>query len=418
MLSAEKQLQLMIATHTKISSLFRFDTKPFHSISSFVILVIGLTVLSCNSQTSKQSETDSKEDTTQFSRENIEIKYAHGFTITNFNHYRIATIYSSTDTKRDSTTYLLLERGQPKPEGYDHAQLIETPIRSLVAMSSMHIGMLDFLESNAVLVGLSNTQYVYTPSVIAMIDSGKIAEIGRNQGINQEKLIVLNPDLLMTMGSSNAANKQYPSVAQAGIPMLANSEWLETTPLARAEWVKLLAVLLHKESLANEKFEILENQYNHLLQITKKLSNRPVVLSGINTKDTWYVPTGENYMAHFLMDAGGTYPWAHTQGQGSIPLNFEAVYPKALTADIWLNVGFDPNDTQSSLLGTDQRYADFKAFKTGKVYSYNNRVNDRGSNDFFESGLMAPEVVLADIIKILHPQLLPNHGLVYYKQLP
>lgn len=377
----------------------------------------SVSIFGCNSDTRQQAQSVSIQETADLAREQVIIKFAKGFTLSNHDHFRVLNIFTNSGIDKDSTTYLLLERGTPIPEGFENTNVITTPIRSLVAMSSMHVGMLQFLEAESVLVGLSNTQYVFSQKVIAKIDSGKISEIGHDQGINQEKLIVLKPDLLMTMGSPNATSKQYPVVAQAGIPMLANSEWLETTPLARAEWVKLLAVLLHKESIANEKFGQIEEKYNALLQLTSNVSKHPTIVSGINTKDTWYMPSGENYMALFFANAGGSYPWKNTKGLGSVALNFEAVYPEALKADFWLNVGFDPKDTKKSLLALDKRYADFNAFKKGNIYSYNNSVNNKGSNDFFESGLMAPEVILADIIKILHPELLPKHQLVYYKQL-
>lgn len=250
-----------------------------------------------------------------------------------------------------------------------------------------------------------------------MIAAGKITEAGKDQGINEEKLITMHPDLIMAMGSPGAGMGHYQTLKDAGIPALINSEWVETTPLARAEWVKLLAALLNKEKLVNQKFSVIEKEYNRLADLAKKTTHKPDIISGLNTKDVWFLPSGDSYMAQFFNDAGADYHWRNTKTTGSLSLGFETVYPVALNADYWMNVGFSSKDTKKEILAQDSRYSDFKAYKSGKMYSYNNRVNEKGSNDFFESGNMNPQTVLADMIRIFHPELLPEHQLVYYKQI-
>lgn len=384
--------------------------------SGFVIAIflISSILAGCQSQTKSQNP---EEKTTDFYKEQVKITHAKGFTVKYFDKYKLVDIISPFAKSADTVKYILLERGTERPAGYTGRQLIEIPIRSMIAMSSMHIGMLKFLEAENILTGLGDLQYVYSPTVVNLIKEGKIAGIGKNNGINQEKLISLHPDLFMVMGSPGAQKENYPVLKQAEIPVLSNSEWGESTPLARAEWVKLMAVLLNKEELVNTKFAKIETEYQKLQKLAAQSKSKPTILSGLNTKDTWYLPSGQNYMTAFFIDAGGAYPWTKETGTGSFSLNFEAIYPYALTADAWLNVGFNPMDTRHSILQMDSRYSDFKAFKSGSIYSYNNKVNAAGSNDFFESGMMEPEVVLADLIKILHPDLLPDHQLVYYKQI-
>jgi iron complex transport system substrate-binding protein len=132
-------------------------------------------------------------------------------------------------------------------------------------------------------------------------------------------------------------------------------------------------------------------------------------------KGSWFVPAGESYMAQFLRDAGANYKWSDSKGTGSLALNFETVAPEALTADYWLNVGYV--DTKADIAAKDQRFTSFNPFKTDRVYNNNKQVNDIGSNDYWESGAVKPQLVLADMIRILHPELLPDHSLMYYKQL-
>jgi len=371
----------------------------------------------CRSKTSKDEAQISVVKKKNDHPEKTRIDHAKGFTIAYFDHFKIVNIISPFEKTADTTKYLLLERGTKKPAGYQDYQVIEIPIRNLVAMSSMHVGLLGFLDSYDILSGLGNLQYVYAPEVKKLIQEGKITEVGKDQGLNEEKLVTMHPDLIMTMGSPGAGMDHYQLLAEAGIPVMINSEWVETSPLARAEWVKLLAALLNKEELVNKKFSVLEKEYETLADLAKTSGTKPQVISGLNTKDAWFLPSGDSYMAQFFRDAGADYHWSTLKASGSLSLSFETVYPVALQADYWMNVGFNSKDTKKDILAMDSRYSDFQSYKTGQMYSYNNRVNDKGSNDFFESGNINPQTVLADLIKIFHPELLPEHELVYYKKI-
>ena len=176
-----------------------------------------------------------------------------------------------------------------------------------------------------------------------------------------------------------------------------------------------MGALVNKEGFVNKKFDSLSLAYEKLAQQARQAVVKPSVIIGMPYKGSWFVPAGESYMAQFLRDAGASYRWLDSKGVGSLSLNFESVAPEALTADYWLNVGYV--DTKADIVAKDQRYGSFKPFKTGQVYNYNKLVNDIGSNDYWESGAVNPQVVLADLIRILHPELLPDHSLVYYKQL-
>jgi iron complex transport system substrate-binding protein len=385
------------------------------SVLALIVLYCVLHMAGCRSASNDQATTTEKSEHPAFDK--TEIRYARGFSIIYHDHYKIVKIINPFEAIPDTTRYLLLNRGTKRPEGFDASNTIEIPLRSIVAMSSTHIGLLKFLEADSIITGLGNLQYVYSPKVIQRIEAGKILEAGIDQGLNEEKLIALHPDLVMTSGYPGAKMHRYQLLEQAGIPSIMNSEWVETTPLGRAEWVKLLAALLNKEKLADQKFAEIETEYHRLASIAKDAKQKPMVLCGLNTKDAWFLPNGNSFMAKFFTDAGGTYPWAADTRAGSLPLSFEAVSTVALRADIWMNVGFDRGDTRASILAQDNRYGDFKAYKTGRMFNFVNRVNARGANDFFESGNIQPHIILADMIKILHPELLPDHHLVYYTQL-
>ncbi|WP_461142044.1 ABC transporter substrate-binding protein [Spirosoma pomorum] len=346
----------------------------------------------------------------------VTVRHARGFTIQYVGNYKLVSIISPFEKKADTIRYVLVQRGAPAPKGYSASQIIQIPLRRIVLMSSMHVGLAGFLGAEEQIIGLGNLKYVSSPKVIQRIDAGKIQEVGHDQTLNEEQLVALQPDLLMATGSPTAQMNRYQMLRNAGVPVLINSEWVERTPLGRAEWVKLMAALLNKEALVNQRFEQVEREYIRLAALARSVTQKPSLISGMNSKDAWFVPDGDSYVTRFFLDAGGTYPWVNRRTTGSLPLNFEAVYPIALKADYWLNIGLNGVDSKKDVLAKDVRYADFNAFKSGQMYSYGKRVNSRGANDYWESGAVNPHRVLADLIKILHPELLPNHQLIYYKQ--
>ncbi len=406
---------------TKTTHNHTFQKKQIFAVFSkhslFAIFVFTLCLGACRQKKYEAHGTVKSAEKVNSGFVKTEIKHAKGFSIEYFEHHKVVSIISPFENAADTTRYILVQRGHASPEILGKSVVIEIPLRSLATTSSMHVGLLTFLNAEHILTGLSSLQYVYSPEVVKMIAAGKVAEIGKDQGINEEKLVNIRPDLIMTTGSPASKMEHYRTLSDAGIPVISNSEWIESTPLGRAEWVKIMAALLNKEELANEKFAKIETEYQMLTDLAAKAGTKPLILSGLNTKDVWFMPNGNSYMARFFKDAGGNFPWPASEKTGSLPLSFESVYSTALKADYWLNVGFNPKDTRKSIRAQDSRYKDFNAYKSGKLFSYNKRVNERGSNDFFESGNVNPQIVLSDLIKILHPELLPDHQLVYYKQL-
>jgi iron complex transport system substrate-binding protein len=275
--------------------------------------------------------------------------------------------------------------------------------------------MADFAESPNVLTGLASSKYVSSPKVRANIKAGRVVEVGEEGTINSEVIIATKPDLVMAMGNPTASFSKYQNLLNAGIPVVLVSEWLEHSPLGRAEWVKLMAALVNKEALVNTKFARIEKEYARLAKIGRSSLRKPSIIVGMPYKGSWFVPDGTSYMTQFFKDAGASYNWYDTKGTGSMGLNFESVAPVALKADYWINFGIANTKTDISTL--DERYTYFKPFKNNTIYNFNKRVNDIGSNDYWESGVVNPHLVLSDLIKILHPEALPKHELIYYKQI-
>jgi iron complex transport system substrate-binding protein len=247
------------------------------------------------------------------------------------------------------------------------------------------------------------------------IKTGAVKEVGLDNSLNTELLIAMHPGVLFTMSNPDVAIGMNKTLADAGIPLIPIAEWLETTPLGRAEWVKLVAALTNREDIVNRKFDSVEQEYQKLAAIGAKAATRPSVIIGTPYKGSWFMPAGGSYMVQLLNDAGADYPWAGSKGTGSLSLNFEAVAPDALKAGYWINVG--SVDSKAEILAKDPRFAQFHSFQTGAIYNNTRRTNDIGSNDYWESGTANPQLVLADLIRILHPDVLPKDSLFYYKQL-
>jgi iron complex transport system substrate-binding protein len=344
-----------------------------------------------------------------------DIRYAQGFSIEYYDHYKLVSVLNHLAAGTDTLRYLLVPEGAPVPQGYPGAQVIRTPVRSIIGMSSMHIALAGFAGVADRIIGLGSLDYVSSPEVRKNIKTGKVVAVGLDGSMNNELIITMHPGVLIAMGNPDAGSGRYKTLTDAGVPVLLNDEWLETSPLGRAEWVKLIGALVDKEDFVDKKFDSIARLYNDLAQIGRSAPGKPHVIIGMPFKGSWYLPAGGSYMAEFLRDAGAGYKWNDSKGVGSLALNFESVAPEALTAPYWLNVGYV--DGKKEITDKDTRYGSFLSFRTGNLYNNNKRTNDQGSNDYWESGAVNPQVVLADMISILHPGLIPGHELVYYKQL-
>jgi iron complex transport system substrate-binding protein len=343
------------------------------------------------------------------------IKYARGFRIDYYDRYRDVSIVHLNGGKTDTLHYLLVEQGVEPPANRPGIPVIITPVKQFAVESSVHVALADFAGVADRIVGLGDLQYVNSPVVREGIRTGKVKQTGIDNSINRELVISMRPGVLIAMTDPDAALGQYKAIIDAGIPVVSDAEWLETTPLGRAEWAKLIGALVDKEDSVGKKFDSVEHAYLQLAAIGSHATAKPSVILNMPFKDVWYLPAGGNYMAQFLRDAGASYQWMDSKGTTSLPLNFEAVAPVALKADYWLNPG--DVDSKNDIRGKDSRFAAFQPFQKDAIYNFNKRVNDLHSNDYWESGIVNPQLVLADLIRILHPGLLPQDSLYYYKQL-
>ncbi len=347
--------------------------------------------------------------------EKMKIEYSQSFAIEYFDNYKIISVFSSDEKRNLIFQYLLLPDGNKIPKGYANAMIIRTPVKSVIPLTSLYIGFLDKLNLTDKIVAVDKYQYVNSAKVKKFIEAGKVSEVGESFSLNLEKVFELKPGLLLTYGNGNPLADGSPKLIQNGIKVASTTIHLENSPLARAEWIKFVAAFFDYEKEANEVFDKLAERYNNLVLLTKDIKKRPTVFTEALFGGMWYEPGGNSYMAKLLNDAGADYLWSDDKSSGSIKLTYEQVYERAHNADFWINVHFW--NKFSDVLENDPRNSKFKAYRTKNIFNYNRLVNEHGFYEYWENSVINCDVVLSDLIKIFHPELLPGYKMIYYKKL-
>ncbi|MBL7862748.1 MAG: ABC transporter substrate-binding protein [Cyclobacteriaceae bacterium] len=342
------------------------------------------------------------------------LKYATGFTVTQEGNLKRITITTPYPGAKEEITYLLVAQDESAPLSDANTQVIHVPIQSIVCTSTTHIPLLDYLDETNSLIGFPTTDYISSKKMRSRIDREEITDLGIDKGMNLELLYSLKPDLVMSYTMTGDLG-QLNKLKELGIPVVVNAEYLETHPLGRAEWIKFMALFFNKEREADSVFNEIEREYLATQQRVAQAAQRPTVLSGIVYGDTWFMPGGKNYAARLLADAGTNYLWRETDSNSFLELSFESVYDKAKNADFWIGVG--SFNSLAEIQAADSRYALFKPFQQGSVYTYNVRKGAKGGSEFLELGYLRPDWILKDLVKIAHPELLPDYELYFHAQL-
>ncbi len=301
--------------------------------------------------------------------------------------------------------------GETAPEGFD-GQVLEGDADRIVAMSSTHIAMLDAIGEVDRVVGVSGIDYISNPDIQARRD--RIGDVGYEGNINYELLLSLDPDLVLLYGV-NGASGMEPKLRELGIPFMYVGDYLEESPLGKAEWMVALSEVVGCRSEGEKVFAEIPVRYNALKQrVAENALDAPSVMLNMPYGDSWFMPSAGSYAVRLIEDAGGDYIYKKNTGNASTPVDMEEAYLLASAADLWLNVGMA--STLGEVKAACPKFADTRCFRNGYVYNNNVRTNAAGGNDYFESGVVHPELVLRDLIKIFHPELV-EEDFVYYKRL-
>lgn len=370
------------------------------------IFLIGI-LCSCKDQKSAQSVIKTE-------GEKVNIENAEGFSIEKFEGYSLLKVKTPWPDAEKPLTYLLAEKNAEIPVNIEFDEKIEVPVKSIVVTSTTHIPALEALNEENKLVGFPGLDYISSENTRSMISEGKVAELGQNEHLNTEVLINIDPDVVVGF-AINGANKAFETVKKTGIPVIYNGDWMEKTPLGKAEWIKFFGALFGKEKEASKIFNNIKNGYLAAKQMAATSDNKPTVITGSMFKDQWYMPYGNSWQAQFFEDANADYLYSDTTGDGSLALSFESVLEKAKDAEFWISTG--QFKTYDELLEQSEHYRLFKAVEDKNVYSVSLAKGETGGTLFYELGPQRPDLVLKDLISIFHPELLKDYEPVFYKPL-
>ncbi|MBD5232544.1 MAG: ABC transporter substrate-binding protein [Bacteroidales bacterium] len=304
--------------------------------------------------------------------------------------------------------YALVHRDSTIPDGLpEGTAVIRTPVERAAVYSSVHTGGIAELGALGSVCAVADPAYFPDGDTIhTLISEGKIVDLGPVQSPSAEKIVAAGTELVLRSPMQGVTAAPLP---RSVVPVEL-ADYLETTPIGRAEWILLLGELTGKRTEARQMFDGVIDRYSELVfKAGGSALPKPKVLTESEQSGVWYLPAGGSYMARMINDAGGVWPWADTEGSGSLPLSLEKVAERALDADVWLLRTFGYAASPKTLVAADSRYAAFKPVKEGTVYGCDTSVKPLYNELAFH-----PEYLLADYVAIFHPDVMPDYELRYF----
>ncbi|MEM1180050.1 MAG: ABC transporter substrate-binding protein [Acidobacteriota bacterium] len=340
-----------------------------------------------------------------------EIRWAKGFSVSYHGHYKVLEIHGPTPTR-----LALVRCGAPAPEV--EMAIIEVPIPSLATASTTELAHLEALDVVDRWVAHADLRFVSSSSLREVIATGAVAEIGGADAghLDVERLVQAAPTVLFVDTPERAQSDSLRLLGGVGTTVVPFPTYLEEFPLGRTEWLLATSLFFNSEARAKDVFAEIEASYLGLKRrVGEEAQRRPTVLTSGPWQGVWYVPAGESFMARLLADGGADYLWSSAEGVGTLQLDIEAVFARARGADYWLF----PSHWRSlgEIESIDTRLTRFAAFKSGSVFAPDRRLNDTGGNDYWELGVFRPDLVLGDVVSVLHPEILPDHKPTFLRRL-
>ncbi len=389
-----------------------------------IALIVGLAifVVSCASGQTRPSPSASRDCVTDFDpnenyfEDRVTVEYAKSFKVSYEKHYKVVEVTPKAASP-DTDTYVLNQCGTPQPDltgNLEGATLIEIPVTSVAVDSTTQVaGVVEIGETNSI-TGAAGADLITTEPAASRVASGAITDIGNaDDSVNFEKAISLDPNVLFTSGFTDLAK-----VASSGIPTVVDADWQEQTPLGRSEWFVFLSLFYNAEKVANEKFSAIASNYNALAdKVSKQSTSQPSLFANTMFSGTWSMPGGDSFAANQFKDAGGNFLWSDDTSAQTLQLSFEAVIDKAQSADLWLQAGVDWKNLGDAAK-SEARYANFDAFKNDAVWNFAKITNSAGGIDYLATGAVKADEALADVVKVIHPDLAADHEFVWYQKIP
>ncbi|GHT44277.1 iron ABC transporter substrate-binding protein [Bacteroidia bacterium] len=368
----------------------------------YVLFIIGFCLVTACGQLSKPSSPEGETSGA--------VRYAKGFTVRQGEGYIAVEVADPWDSTKVLQRYVLVRRDKPLPARLPGGTVIRTPIRRLAIYASVHAAMVEELGETESITGVCEPMYMPSAAIKEGVAKGTIADLGAATSPNVEEMMERGIECIIATPFQNAG---YGTAGKVGIPIIEGADYMEPTPLGRAEWICFFGLLFNKEEKADSIFRGTEQRYLALKELAGKATSRPEVLSERKYGSSWYVPGNDSYIAHFFRDAGATNIFGDIGGAGSVPLAFEAVLDRAAHAPFWLlkyNLPYEM--TCQDLQNEYFPYGEFDAFKNRNIFTCNT-----GNTLYYEESPIHPDYLLQDFIHIFHPGLLPGYTPRYYKKI-
>lgn len=376
--------------------------KSFLLSANIVILVLLLSACGRGSRTYSHSETPV--DTVKF-------RYAENIRILKFKNYTKVELRNPWDTLKTLHTYILTDRNTAKSSNLPEGTVVRTPLANAIVYSSVHNSLIAEIGGIESIAGVCDIQYIKHPQISAMYEKGAIADCGSSMSPDIEKIIDLNADAVLLSPFENSGG--YGRIESIGVPIIECADYMETSPLGRAEWMKFYGLLTGKEQESDSLFRSIEKEYISLKQIAKNVTHRPTVISELKYSSAWYVPGGKSTTAKMIDDAGADYIFSYATDSGSVPMSFETVLDKGRKADFWLIKYNQKQDKTYSELKQDYSpYTNFDAWKNKRIFGCNTSYVN-----FYEETPFHPEALLRDLIIIFHPEIMKDEKTRYFTRL-
>lgn len=346
----------------------------------------------------------------------LAVHYAGGFEMTDVDTGILLTVRNPWQHSTGvEYRYLLSNRVQKSEIKSENFTIVKTPVTRIICLSTTHIGFIQFFHKASSIIGISGKDYVVNDSVRDGIAENRIFDVGYDENLNYELILRLRPDVVFAYGVNVSVTNTVRKLNELGIPVILIGEYLEQDPLGKMEWVKVFGACYGMGKTVSERFDSVTANYNQFKELASKEGQKPSVLLGLPWRGSWYVSGSKSYIARLISDAGGQYIWGNLNYNESVPVALEKIYENALTAEYWIN----PGEARSiiDVISVDERFKLLPALTSGKVFNNDRYMSASGGNGFYESGVTEPDIILSDLIYILHPHLLPSHNLKYYRKL-
>ena len=374
----------------------------------FLLLILAASLFSCGRQTAQPQE---EGDTVSF-------KYARLLTVVRHDGYTEATVSNPWKPGKVLHRYVLVPKDSPNSFNQNpstfHLQpqsLLRTPLCRSMVFTTVHCAMLQSLGCERSIAGVADLKYIKIPWVHEQVGEGKVVDVGEGMSPVIEKIIDAHPDAILLSPFENSGG--YGRLEDIDMPLVECAEYMEHSPLARAEWIRFYGMLFGCEQQADSLFAVVDSSYNALKSLAARSATKPDVMVDKVTGSVWYVAGGRSTIGCMIADAGGHYLWADDDHSGSLSLPFETVLERAGEADLWLfRYSADHPVTYRELLAEHPGYAQFLPFRSHQAYGCNVE-----QSLFYEESPFRPDYLLADFIQIIHPGSLPPSPLRYYHKL-